>query len=110
MNIPQRERGGNGESAGVVNDWLLWQAVDLRSGLPAPMIAALRQLLRQIISRVRFSLRVRNSFDCAAGHVVLFAIGAQRIFAMIETVTAVLGLFSAGIFLAHAFEGFRTRA
>jgi hypothetical protein len=36
--------------------------------------------------------------------------GAQRIFAMIETVTAVLGLFSAGIFLAHAFEGFRTRA
>jgi hypothetical protein len=29
---------------------------------------------------------------------------------MIETVTAVLGLFSAGIFLAHAFEGFRTRA
>ena len=29
---------------------------------------------------------------------------------MIETVTAFLALFSAGIFLAHAFEGFRTRA
>lgn len=28
---------------------------------------------------------------------------------MIETVTAFLGLFSAGIFLAHAFEGFRSR-
>jgi hypothetical protein len=31
-------------------------------------------------------------------------------FAMIETVTAFLGLFSAGIFIAHAFEGFRSRA
>jgi hypothetical protein len=67
-------------------------------------------LLRQIISRVRFSIAIGNSFDCAAGHVVLFAIGAQRIFAMIETVTAFLGLFSAGIFIAHAFEGFRSRA
>jgi hypothetical protein len=29
---------------------------------------------------------------------------------MIETVTAVMGLVSAGIFLAHAYEGFRSRA
>jgi len=29
---------------------------------------------------------------------------------MIETVTAVMGLVSAGIFLAHAFEGYRYRA
>jgi hypothetical protein len=29
---------------------------------------------------------------------------------MIETVTAVLGLMSAGIFIAHAFDGFRSRA
>jgi hypothetical protein len=29
---------------------------------------------------------------------------------MIETVTAVMGLVSAAIFLAHAYEGFRTRA
>jgi hypothetical protein len=35
--------------------------------------------------------------------------GAQWIFAMIETVTAFLGLISAGIFLAHAFDGFRSR-
>ena len=28
---------------------------------------------------------------------------------MIETVTAVMGLVSAGIFLAHAFEDYRTR-
>jgi hypothetical protein len=29
---------------------------------------------------------------------------------MIETVTAVLGLVSAGIFIAHAFDGYRSRA
>jgi hypothetical protein len=29
---------------------------------------------------------------------------------MIETVTAFLGVISAGIFLAHAFDGFRSRA
>jgi hypothetical protein len=29
---------------------------------------------------------------------------------MIETVTAVMGLVSAGIFLAHALEGYRYRA
>jgi hypothetical protein len=29
---------------------------------------------------------------------------------MIETVTAFLGLVSAAIFLAHAFESFRSRA
>jgi len=29
---------------------------------------------------------------------------------MIETVTAVMGLVSVGIFLAHAFEGYRSRA
>jgi hypothetical protein len=30
--------------------------------------------------------------------------------AMIETVSALMGLVSAAIFLAHAFEGYRTRA
>jgi hypothetical protein len=29
---------------------------------------------------------------------------------MIETVTALMGLVSAGIFIAHAFEGYRYRA
>jgi hypothetical protein len=31
-------------------------------------------------------------------------------FAMIETVTAFLGLISVAIFLAHAFDGLRSRA
>jgi hypothetical protein len=36
--------------------------------------------------------------------------GRKRTFAMIETLTAVMGLVSAGIFIAHAFDGFRSRA
>jgi hypothetical protein len=30
-------------------------------------------------------------------------------FVMIETVTALFGFISAGIFLAHAFDGYRSR-
>jgi hypothetical protein len=47
-------------------------------------------------------LTVRDGMSFSPG-------GAQWIFAMIETVTAFLGLISAGIFLAHAFDGFRSR-
>jgi hypothetical protein len=36
--------------------------------------------------------------------------GSQRMFAMIEMVTALMGLVGAGIFLAHAFEGVLFRA
>jgi hypothetical protein len=35
--------------------------------------------------------------------------GRKGTFAMIETVTAVMGLVSAGIFLAHAYEDYRLR-
>ena len=70
----------------------------------------LTNLLYQSISQARISTPARNPFDCARPDVVLSRPGAQRIFAMIETVTALLGLVSAGIFLAHAFEGFRSRA
>jgi hypothetical protein len=38
------------------------------------------------------------------------ACGVARMFAMIEMLSAVMGLVSAGIFLAHAFEGYRSRA
>ena len=36
--------------------------------------------------------------------------GAQRMFAMFEMVTALMGLVGAGIFIAHAFEGVLSRA
>jgi hypothetical protein len=51
-----------------------------------------------------------NPFDCAGCHVVWFSRGSQRMFAMIEMVTAFMGLIGAGIFLAHAFEGVLFRA
>jgi hypothetical protein len=40
----------------------------------------------------------------------VFRVGRKGTFAMIETVTAVMGLVSAAIFLAHAVEGYRYRA
>jgi hypothetical protein len=103
----------------VVNQWLLRCAVDLRSGRltnslqsaalslgAAPLLA---RLLRKIISQIRFSIFQGNPFDCAAWQ-SFCAVGAQRTRAMIETVSAFLGLVSAGIFLAHALEGFHSRA
>lgn len=36
--------------------------------------------------------------------------GTKDGFAMIETVTAFFGLISASIFLAHAFDGYRSRS
>jgi hypothetical protein len=37
MKIPHPERGGNGESRRVVNQWLPWLSVNLRvAGLPDP--------------------------------------------------------------------------
>jgi hypothetical protein len=48
-------------------------------------------------------------FDCALAQ-SFSPRRVQGMFAMIETLTAVMGLVSAGIFLAHAFEGFRSRA
>jgi hypothetical protein len=41
---------------------------------------------------------------------VLFEQGREGTLAMIEIIILFFGLFSAGIFLAHAFDGYRTRA
>jgi hypothetical protein len=51
-----------------------------------------------------------NLFDCATLQSFSPSQGRKGRLAMIGTVTAVMGLVSAGIFLAHAFEGFRSRA
>jgi len=92
-----------------VNQWLRWQPVDLR-GYRLRILHFLTKLLREIISQIPFSLLRRNPFDCATPGSFCPRHGAERKFAMIETVTAFLGLMSAGIFLAHAFDGFRSRA
>jgi hypothetical protein len=115
MNIPQVEHGGNGESAGVVNQWLLSQPVESR-GFAA--LAPSRRLGALAFSRICCTESSVGS-DLRSAKEILLTVqrggrsvpaGAQRTFAMFETVTAFLGLVSVGIFAAHAFEGFRSRA
>jgi hypothetical protein len=66
-------------------------------------------VLLQIISRIAISGAVRNPFDCAAPHGVPVPAKGLRTGAMIEMVTAFFGFVSASIFLAHAYEGYRSR-
>ena len=61
---------------------------------PTPIVAPLTEILLTVQGRTR-------SLGCKGGIWTL---------TMIETVSALMGLVSAGIFLAHAFEGYRTRA
>jgi hypothetical protein len=67
-------------------------------------------LLLGIPSTPRSDFVPMNLFDCAGVHVVWFSRGAKGRFAMFEAMTAMMGLVGAGIFLAHAFEGVRSRA
>ena len=53
------------------------------------------------IHEILLTVRACTSFCSRAG---------QRMIAMFEMVTAVMGLVGAGIFIAHAFEGVLSRA
>jgi len=120
VKIPQPEHGGNGVRASVVNQTLPRAPADLRArtewiahepGRFSPCLVPLsNNLLQQIITRPDLRRRPRNLFDCATARSFCGWQGRKGTFAMIETVTAVMGLVSAGIFLAHAFEGYRSRA
>jgi len=120
MKIPQPEHGGNGVRASVVNQSLPREPVDLRvrskgiAGHPGRFTPALSRLLTTCCSKSSLGPDLRhrplNLFDCATARSFCGLQGRKGTFAMIETVTAVLGLVSAGIFLAHAFEGYRSRA
>ena len=59
-----------------------------------PIVTPLTEILLTVQGRTRF-------LGCKGGIWNL---------TMIETVSALMGLVSAAIFLAHAFEGYRTRA
>jgi len=123
VKISQLEHGGNGVSASVVNQWLPQISLGptgLRGVIaasPANDVRFSPRLSRfQTICCSKSSLgpdiRVRplNLFDCAARWPFGGLQGRKGNFAMIETVTAVMGLVSAVIFLAHALEGYRSRA
>jgi hypothetical protein len=113
VKISQPEHGGNGVSAVVVNQWLPFAAPSSPL-IYGPRLPALSRFQTTccIKSSVGADLQFRqmNLFDCASLQSFCARAGAHRKFAMIETVTAVMGLVSAGIFLAHAFEGYRSRA
>jgi hypothetical protein len=51
----------------------------------------------------------RNSFDCVSARAVRSVALGFGIIAMLEAVTAFFGFVSAGIFLAHAVDGYRSR-
>lgn len=101
MNISQAEHGGNGESNGVVNQSLKWPTPGIYGGKP-------RQLLHKIIINFRNSGRALNSFDCA-GLQSVWCDRWVRDRIMWETITAFFGVMSAGIFIAHAVDGYRSR-
>ena len=95
----------------MVNQWLNSKAVTLRARRCAAWFDAPfwhnccpeSPVGSDLQPRARILLTVRacTSF-CPCG--------AQRTFAMFETVTAFMGLVGACIFLAHVFEGVHSRA
>lgn len=116
MKISQPEHGGNGVRPVMVNQSLPLQP------LMAPPTALIYRAKLPDLSRFQtnccikssvgadLQFRQMNLFDCASLQSFSPRAGANRKFVMIGTVTAVMGLVSAAIFLAHAFEGYRSRA
>jgi len=66
-------------------------------------------VLPKIIIRLSKFSFPRNSFDCVAGCAVRSVALGPGIIAMLEAVTALFGIISAGIFLAHAVDGYWSR-
>jgi hypothetical protein len=58
------------------------------------------------ISKFNFS---RISFDCVATSTVRSLALGLRIVAMLDAVTALFGVISVGIFVAHAVDGYWSR-
>ena len=64
-------------------------------------------MLHQIITHVRKFGLEWNPFDCVWAHGVGCHGWAIGIVAMLEAVTALFGVMSAGIFIAHAIDAYR---
>jgi hypothetical protein len=65
-------------------------------------------LLEIIIPLETFGF-LRNLFDCVSRRAVSFRSLEFRIIAMLELFTAFCGVMSACIFIAHAYDGYRSR-
>ena len=98
----------------VVNQWLSLRIGGLWCLHARPEPAALPGFETPVARNPRSSPIVRahpGIFLTVQGRrrFVFRARGRKGRFAMFETMTAVMGLLGAGIFLAHAFEGIRSR-
>ena len=95
----------------MVNQWLRAVPVDLR----AKAAVSLAPFETPVAENPRSSRFVRTRpeifLTVQARHRFLHVrSGRKGSSAMFETMTAMMGLVGAGIFLAHAFEGIRSRA
>ena len=95
----------------MVNQWLRALPVDLRAKAAVSLapfdtpVAEKPRSSRIVPARPEIFLTVQ------ARHRLLHVrSGRKGLTAMFETMTAMMGLVGAGIFLAHAFEGIRSRA
>jgi hypothetical protein len=104
VKIPQGDHGRNGVGFALVNEPLQprhgWTCTLLGFGTYVAQNPHFSSIVRTI-PEILLTVRACASFCSRAG---------QRMFAMFEMVTAVMGLVGAGIFIAHAFEGVLSRA
>jgi len=111
VKISQPERGRNGETGSVVNQWLRVLPVDLRAKRALSLASFDTPVAEKPRSARIVLIRPGMFLTVQARHRFLHVrSGCQGKFAMFETMTAMMGLVGAGIFLAHAFEGIRSRA
>src|ERR1700761_6220733 len=104
VKIPQADHGRNGVGLALVNEPLRrrhgWTCELLGFGTYVAQNPHLPSIIGTI-HEILLTVRACASFCSRAG---------QRMFAMFEMVTTVMGLVGAGIFIAHAFEGVLSRA
>jgi hypothetical protein len=101
MNISQSERGGNGESVALVNH-------SLRGGFRL-FTGHFRCACCSKSSLAFESLTARGILLTVQGRKAFGPIAGSGIDTMFEAVTAFFGVMSAGIFIAHAVDGYRSR-
>jgi len=101
MNISQPERGGNGESVALVNH-------SLRGGFRL-FTGHFRRACCSKSSLAFESLTARGILLTVQGRRAFGPIAGSGIDTMFEAVTAFFGVMSAGIFIAHAVDGYRSR-
>ena len=111
VKISQPERGGNGERRSVVNQSLRAVPVDLGAKAAISLAPFETPVAEKPRSSRIVPVRPEIFLTVQARHRFLhLRLGRKGLTAMFETMTAMMGLLGAGIFLAHAFEGIRSRA